>query len=384
MYVKLPAMNTGHFTPQHPGEHLRIMLSERSMSQRDLAFILGQNPTALSYIMAGKRGVSADMSKALGDALGVAPDFFAKLQADYDISRADEPDRSVGIRAAILSKYPIREMIRRGWLAESDAGGEDIQQQLARFFQISDPDQIPYLSHAARKTDYASREISPAQLAWLFRVKQIASSMAAPPYSASSLLNAVDNLRDILTTVEDARRVPRILMEAGVRFIVVETLPEAKIDGVCFWLDESSPVIGMSTRYDRMDNFYFVLRHEIEHVLRNHARGGDVVDAELEGVNAGTDETMPEEERVANFAAAEFCVPNDKIESFLRRKHPFYYEKDVLLFAQLNKRHPALVVGQMQRRLSRYDYLRKYQVRIRHYVLPSAIVDGWGQSVPTV
>jgi HTH-type transcriptional regulator/antitoxin HigA len=36
------------------------------------------------------------------------------------------------------------------------------------------------------------------------------------------------------------------------------------------------------------------------------------------------------------------------------------------------------VVGQLQRRLDRHDFLRKHQVKVRAFVLPSADVDGWG------
>ena len=61
---------------------------------------------------------------------------------------------------------------------------------------------------------------------------------------------------------------PRIVSECGIRLAIVECLPNAKIDGVCFWLNKYSPVIGLSMRFDQIDNFWFVLRHEIEHVLR--------------------------------------------------------------------------------------------------------------------
>jgi HTH-type transcriptional regulator/antitoxin HigA len=170
-------------------------------------------------------------------------------------------------------------------------------------------------------------------------------------------------------------------MECGVRFIIVETLPQAKIDGVCFWLDKAAPVIAMSMRFDRIDNFWFVVRHEIEHVLRKDGIAKEVIDAELEGERMGTSDSISEEGRIANAAAGNFCVPTDKIDSFIKRKHPFYYEKDVIAFARLLNTHPGLVVGQMHNRLGRYDYLKKYLVRIRHCVLPGAMVDGWGQVV---
>ena len=118
---------------------------------------------------------------------------------------------------------------------------------------------IPYLAHAAKKTTYEAKEIPPAQLAWLFRVRQIAKSMTVSKYSEDALASAIIRMREMLIAPEEARHVPRILAECGVRFVIVEVLPQSKIDGVCFWLDKNSPVIGMSMRFDRMDNFWFVL-----------------------------------------------------------------------------------------------------------------------------
>jgi len=176
--------------------------------------------------------------------------------------------------------------------------------------------------------------------------------------------------------------VPLILMESGVRLIFVEGLPAGKIDGVCFWLDDTAPVIGISMRYDRIDNFWFVLRHEIEHVLRRDGMSEEVIDDELEGQRASTDPSLSEQERAANIAAADFCAPTAKVDSFIARKRPFFYEKDVLALARVLSRHPGLVIGQLQHKLNRHDYLKQYQVKIRGLVLPSAMADGWGQSIP--
>jgi HTH-type transcriptional regulator/antitoxin HigA len=104
-----------------------------------------------------------------------------------------------------------------------------------------------------------------------------------------------------------------------------------------------------------------------------------MIDAGLEGECAGTGDNVPEEERVANAAAADFCVSKEKMDSFYLRKSPFFYEKDVLAFAKINGVHPGLPVGQIQRRADRYDYLKKYQVKIRQFVTPGAITDGWDQ-----
>jgi HTH-type transcriptional regulator/antitoxin HigA len=159
-------------------------------------------------------------------------------------------------------------------------------------------------------------------------------------------------------------------------------LPGAKIDGACFWLEKNAPVIGMSLRFDRIDNFWFVLRHEIEHVLRKHGQTTEVIDAELEGERAGTGPTVSEDERVANAAASDFCVPKAEMESFIARKSPFFSERDVLGFARRIEVHPALVVGQIRNHLQRWDYLSRYLTKIRPFATAGATADGWGQVVP--
>ena len=365
---------------KHPGYYIREEIEAREWLQRDLAFILGCKEQAVTMILNGKRGISPEMAKSLGHAFDVPAEFFANLQKAYDLARAQEPQPDVAVRARLQGRYPLREMIRRGWIEESDA--TLLQEQLVRFFDVGGPDQIPFLVQAAKKTSYEERGITPEQLAWLFRAKQIAKSIIVKKYSEPSLRQSLQRLRTLLYDPEESRHVPRILTECGVRFALVETLPKAKIDGVCFWLDEHSPVIGMSTRYDRIDNFWFVLRHEIEHVLRGHGKDQEMIDSELEGERAGVSPSVPQEERVANAAAADFCVMKGRLDSFIARKNPFFYEKDVVAFARILNVHPGLVVGQMQRRLERYDYLRKYQVKIRHLVLPGAIADGWGQVAP--
>ena len=364
----------------HPGTQLRQILEERNWSQTDLVFVLGCAPKSVNQIINEKQGISPAMSKALGEALGLPSGYFSELQRAFDLASADEPDPSVSLRARMQKNYPIREMVKRGWLQDGDA--ESLGSQLASFFDVSNADDVPYLAHAAKKTSYEEKAIPSVQLAWLFRVRQIAKSIAVPKYSERKLLDAVAKMREMLASPEETRHVPRLLSECGVRLIAVEALPSSKIDGVCFWLDQSSPVIGLSLRFDRIDNFWFVLRHEIEHVLRGDGRAAleGIIDAELQGEHAGTGEELPEEERIANAAAADFCVPKNKMESFIARKNPFFYEKDVIAFAKINNVHPAMPVGQIQRATNRYDYLKRYQVKVRSLFLPGAISDGWGQS----
>ncbi len=357
----------------HPGFCIKEEMEERGWSQRDLAFILGCSEQVINPILNGKRGISPDMAKTFGEAFDVPAEFFANLQQAYDLAQARSPDPGVAARRNMQSAYPVREMIRRGWVEPSDVSM--LEAQLVRFFGTSD---IPYMAYAAKKSCYEEREIPPAQLAWLFRVKQIAKSVSVPQFSDRKLRSSLIDMEQLLLAPEEARNVPRILAEVGVRYVIVEKLPSAKIDGVCFWLDHSSPVIGMSMQYDRIDNFWFVLRHEIEHVIQGHGQDHEMIDSDLD--NPGI--SISEEERVANAAAQNFCAPSDKLESFISRKRPFYYEKDVIAFSRILNRHPGIVVGQLRHRLNKYDYLTRYLVRIKQFVLPGAIVDGWGQVIP--
>ena len=206
--------------------------------------------------------------------------------------------------------------------------------------------------------------------------------MSVSTYSERKLIDALRQFETLLLAPEEARHVPRLLADCGVRFIVVERLPKANIDGVCFWMAES-PVIGMSMQRDKIDNFWFVLRHECEHVLRRDGRTDEVIDFTLTGEAASeTSTSIPEQERIANAAAANFCVPAAQMISFIERKHPFYSERDMLAFARVQRRHPGIAIGQFQRRTERWDYLTRYLVKMRQFVTPYAITDGWGKTVP--
>jgi len=369
------SMTEPEYTPP-PGFFIKEELDARGWGQRDLAYVLGCHEQAVNLLVSGKRGISPEMAKALGAAFSVSAEFFSNLQKAYDLAQARDPDPGIALRARLQSFYPVREMIRRGWLEDSDAATLEVQ--MARFFEVATAEEIPYLPHAGKKTRYD--EIPPPQLAWLFRVRQIARSISVTKYSSNRLKAAVSELQKLLTDPTDTRHTSRILAGCGVRFVLVEPLPQGKIDGACVWLDPDSPVIGMSLRYDRIDNFWFVLRHEIEHVLQRHGQDNEIgIIDELDGTRSAVDgPDLPIEERIANGAAAEFCVPQYELLEFIMRRNPYISERDVLAFAQRLGVHPGLLVGQIHSRTGRYDFLRRYLVKIRQFILPDSITDGWG------
>ncbi len=361
-----------------PGEFIADELTARGWSQVELAEILGRPPRLISELLAGKRAITPETAKGLGAAFGTGPEFWMNLERDYQLSRVMHDDTAVARRARLYAKAPVKEMVKRSWIEPSE-NIDVLEKRVLDFFDQTSIDEEIALPHAARKSSY--KEVSPAQWAWLFRVRQIARQTSVSSFSKMSLANALEQLERLLIAPEEARHVPKILADCGVRFVVVEKLPQARIDGVCLWLDDNSPVIGMSLSRDKIDNFWFVLRHEIEHVLQGHGRGGFMIDIELTGESASnTSPSISEEERIANTSASNFCTPISKLDSFMARKHPFYYERDVIAFARILNRHPGMVVGQMQFRMNNYSYLTKHLSKVRNFVLPEAIVDGWEQT----
>ncbi len=89
-----------------PGDFIREELEARGWLQRDLAYVLGVPEQSVNMLVAGKRGVTADMARALGDAFDVAPEFFLNLQTAFDLSRAKRPASDVARRARLQSAIP--------------------------------------------------------------------------------------------------------------------------------------------------------------------------------------------------------------------------------------------------------------------------------------
>ena len=134
-------MNDIVATIDHPGTFILDELEARGWAQVDLAYILGMSPSQLNPILKGKGNISPDMAVALGDAFDVSPEFFANLQKQYDLQQARCPDPGVRTRAFWLSKFPVREMEKRGWIESSDADLLDLQ--MKRFFGVNRVEDVP-------------------------------------------------------------------------------------------------------------------------------------------------------------------------------------------------------------------------------------------------
>lgn len=365
-----------------PGQLITELLNERGWTNRVLAMVLGVNDSVVSKMLSDKRQIDAVMAIALEEVFGVPAQRFIDLQSSYDLAKARigaRPDPKRAMRANIYGTLPVAEMIKRGWVEVEDMRDPDrVEEALCRFFKVNRLEDAAAFAFAAKKTD-AGGDATPAQLAWLHRVKTIASEMLIGPYSSHRVTEAISKIAAIRSHPEHMARVPRILAEAGIRFVLVEGLPGGKIDGVCFWLNDKTPVIGMSLRFDRIDNFVFVLRHELEHVLRRDGLDKPIIDVDL---GRQPEDELESQEIVANETAREFCVPKKDMDAFIARKAPYFSERDLIGFAKVLKVHPGLVAGQLQFRTGKFNHFRNHLASVREFVIPAAEVDGWGNIHP--
>jgi HTH-type transcriptional regulator/antitoxin HigA len=356
-----------------PGDIIQDELNARGWTQADLATIMGRPLQTVNEIINARKRVTEATAKQLEAALEIDADFWLRTEALYRLHHTDPESARARIarRASLRQRVPLRHMIARGFIEESN-DEDELERSVKSFLEIKDLNEHPQFAMAAKQTVYGE-PLTGTQEVWLTRAKQLARTVAVAPYSPEKLEGAIEEFQTLLRSPDDVRHVPGLLAKAGVKFVIIEQLPTLKIDAVCFWLEHTQPVIGMSLVRDRIDNFWFGVRHECEHVLNGDGKDAPVVDNDFDK----PDDTS-EQERVANEAAREFCVPQHLMDDFMNRKGPLYSDADIRGFAHDNGRHAGLVAGQLRRQLDAWSKFTNHLARVRHILVESATVDGFG------
>ena len=361
-----------------PGEFLADELEARGWTQSEFAGIIRRPAKLVNEIIAGRKTITPETARELAAALGTSPQFWLNLENAYQLWKTAPPAsaHTIAQEAKLRERFPIRQMIQRGWLTPSE-NFEILKARICRFYGITREDEEPKLLHAARRNN--SEGLSSLQEAWLFRVKQLASALKVPEYSERKLREVVQAPEQLLREPEEIRHIPAILAKCGVRFVIVEPIPNSKIDGACFWIDrESSPIIGLTLKWDYIDRFWFNLRHEIEHALRGDGKTAVIIDDFDVDANQADGA-----ERAVNEVAAEFCVPQKILDDFILRHDPVYSINEFLGFStRIAKRHPGIVAGQLQHKTGRNDLFNKFKPRIREIITQTALTDGYGNTAP--
>lgn len=354
------------------------MLAERSWTQSDLASVLGRPLQAINEVIQGKKGITPEMAVALGVAFGNGGDFWMRAETEYRLSLVRQDVSDVSRRVKVYDYAPVKEMMRRQWIKTTN-DADEIESELCRFFGVSSLDDQPTFRVDTRRTDRVGT-LNAAQRAWCFRAARLARALQSATYDESRIPELIRKLRQLAGFPEEIHKVGKILSAFGIRLVLVEPLSGTRIDGAAFWLDDQSPVIALTIRYDRIDSFWFTLMHELSHIRNRDS--ALLVDVDLVGEQQAVPFTKEDIEQRADREAAESLIPPDELRSFVVRVRPMYSKARINQFANRIRVHPGIIVGQLQH-LGEIGYSanREMLVKVRDSVAGGVVTDGWGRTV---
>ena len=83
-------MTRKRIAPVHPGVYLKELLDELSLSQYRLARELSVPAMRISYLVKGRRPLTAELALRLGRYFGQSPRYWINLQSRYDMDVAED------------------------------------------------------------------------------------------------------------------------------------------------------------------------------------------------------------------------------------------------------------------------------------------------------
>lgn len=278
----------------------------------------------------------------------------AHLEEGLDIAAGVPTATLSSVRIADWRHFPVKEMYKRNWfqhftgslnaaISEADA--------LVSYFVKSAVDR-PVVSLQKQRLRAGGKVDPYALFAWQCRVLVLAKADQERPKNEFKA-SALDKfwMRELvqLSSMDDGpAHVKEFLNNSGIAFVVEPHLPSTHLDGAAL-LGESGPIIALTLRYDRLDNFWFVLFHEIIHV-KKHLKRGSVEDI-FDDLEAAPD-TFEEE---ADALAGEALIPSTSWQTALARF--VKSEGSVKAFANAHKIHPAIVAGRIRKDEGNYVIL---------------------------
>jgi HTH-type transcriptional regulator/antitoxin HigA len=365
-----------------PGEFIKDELEARGWTQETLAEITGIPGPVISNIVKGKRAISVEIASQFAAAFGTTAQFWMNLETSYQLWMDTRGDDKIVRKAQLYAMAPVNELIKRGWI-EATNNLDTLEDRLLKFLGRKSLDEPSRLVYATKKS---TEEANSSQVAWVHRAKQLARGIKAARFTDDSFGKALRKLKELRKNPEDVRDVSKVLAEGGVRLILIEGLSKGKIDGATFWLDEHSPVVVLSVRYDRLDHFWFVLMHELGHAANRDAIGGlPILDVNLVGDEAIPFTDKSKIEMHADMFAEDFLIEKREIENFIGRYRPLYSKQKIKNFSARIGVHPALVLGRLQfRKEVDWSHSREMLVKVRDIFISGTLTDGWGHTPPVM
>jgi HTH-type transcriptional regulator / antitoxin HigA len=322
--------------PPDPVEAIKFRMEQQGLVPRDLVQYLGSK-SRVSEVLSGKRPLTLSMIRGLFFGLGIPA---SSLLGDRASVTTEDLDLD-------MDKVPFAVMKKRGWIDHIPRTREERRHLLQSWMGPARTlDLAPLYRRHVRCAKAIDRE---ALTVWTAQVAKRA--LAQPPAGKFDPSWSPEFLREV-AKISAFREGPSLLGEFlsqhGIVLIVEPTLST--------WLDGAAmmcrhvPVVALTLRHDRLDNFWFVVMHELVHLLRHL---GPEAASFYDDLDSG-DQADPREVE-ADALAGEALIPSDVWKgspaSTLRNADAANH------LAQRLKIHPAIVAGKIRRAYKDYRVL---------------------------
>ena len=319
------------FNRPDPISAIRFRMQEKGLRQKDIAPILGGKNRA-SEILSGKRPLTIPMIRALSSQLSLPADL---LIGDARTPRIEDED-------VAAEDIPLRYMVDSGWLPHDSS-----LQPAALVHRYLAPAYGPL--YLRRTITYGTNhETNKTNLKlWVSRVRELSAQSRKdrgpwrPETFDEDFLQYVSRLS---WATDGPRLAQRFLAEKGIALIVWPALPKTRLDGAAMRDPEGAPIIGMTLRFDRIDNFWFTLMHELVHAWK-HLPEWDIAITD-EGLDRDRDDDDMKEAE-ANRLARDIFIPR----SLWKRSEAYLYPSEATIQAFADRLHinPAIIAGRLRR-----------------------------------
>jgi len=322
----------------------------KGLSQRQLAEAIGLKEQQIQRYEA-EEYASANLHRLVevAHALGLSISEVAKLRA--------EPQRPLSVDENDLAwdRFPIKEMFRRKWfegfsgsLEEAVSNADVIVKEF-----VKNAIDRPVQSLARQRVRLGGVVNRYALIAWQCRIISLANKQKLKnKYKQNAITKEwLTKIAQLSSADNWSKKVIECLQNFGVRLVIESHLPNTYLDGATFLLSDGSPVIGMTLYRDRIDNFWFVLLHELIHIMK-HLHKGDI-----ESIFDDIDVEAGDIEQEADVEAGEILVPEEKWKTALARY--LRTEDSINALAQELHIHPAIVAGKIRKEANNYIILKE-------------------------
>lgn len=246
-------------------------------------------------------------------------------------------------------EFPSKEMIRRKWF-DLPRGADPTEATKAYFLEAAGPHFASALHR--KKMRGATPPNEYALIAWQARILERAR-MWIKEWNLPTF--ALDNrwlpeLVGLTRRPDGPRAAQKLLARKGIVLIIEEHLPGTYLDGAAMLGPDDHPVIGLTLRHNRVDNFWFVLFHELGHVFRHLFEG-----IRYDFFDDDSTKALGKTEQEADEFALNALIPEDQWESCLSRFA--LSEEAVKLDAKRLKITESILAGRIRREQNNYQIL---------------------------